>query len=83
MSFDDRPRATIQSITITPVGVNGLDPECATIAIEAGGLGVKLSTILTADEVADPELLAAYGALLDLAIRRMREMAVRAMAVAP
>lgn len=75
----------ITSIHIEPTGpvVEGLDRDTVQVVARAEGEGVRLTSQLTADEVADPELLEAYQALFDLVVRRIREQTARAWATAP
>lgn len=73
----------LTSITITPTGPDALDYDTVQITIEASGDGVTLTSHLTADEVADPDLLAAYQALFDHVVRCIRQQTARAWASAP
>jgi hypothetical protein len=73
----------ITSIEIQPLGPDHLDRDAVVIVTRAAGDGVRLTSTLTADEVADPEVLAAFQGLYDALVRRMREQAARAWAVSP
>lgn len=73
----------LTSIRFEPTGPAALDYDTVVVVVEAEGDGVKLTSHLTADEVADPALLAAYQAVFDQVVLCIRQQTARAWASAP